>query len=86
MTAPVKLRLTVAEAAEYLAVSLSSIYTLLAAGKLERYQVLPGRSVIDRVELDRYLDSVRVPRGKSPKTPHLGPRRGRPRKSAAQPP
>lgn len=84
-TQPAPRRLAPPEAAEYLGISLTSLYRLLAQGRLEYYRVLAGRTVIDRVELDRYMEERRVPRtpdGRRP--PRCGARRGRPRK--VQPP
>lgn len=54
-------KITVARAAEFLGISLSSAWRLLRAGKLEYYQI-GGRTLVAMSQIESYLLSVRRPR------------------------
>lgn len=51
--------LTVAQAAERLAISPSSVKRLIAAGRLRAVHPTPGRTAVDEREVDAYIVALR---------------------------
>lgn len=50
--------LTIADAAKYAGICPRSLRGLIAMGKLRQHKPVPGRCVVDRLELDRYIAST----------------------------
>lgn len=50
--------LTIAGASSYSGLSTLTIRRLIAAGRLKSFRPVPRRIVIDRLELDRYIEST----------------------------